>query len=254
MTTGNDVETTRTEDEAFLASARRLRDTLKRHPFALGFLAVFAAAILFLLSFRIGAIAYRAFDGDGTMAAIFGGTLVTVLVAIIAIGVWLDRRQRARDAPTGPLTDDQRERLQAYLQPPSPLVRWYQPAAVVAFLGLAFPGALLLDTPWDGLWVLAVAVANPLGRWLRAQGHALTTRDLGFAIPGVPPRPSIAAAALAATTGLGIAVLLWADMLDTTLAMTVTFVVLAAVIVGCGLATDRHQRRHISRLLDARDD
>lgn len=110
---------------------------------------------------------------------------------------------------------------------------------------------MLLDTPWDSLWVLAVLIANPLGRWLRSQGHVLTTRDLGFAIPGLSPWPSIAVAALAATTGMGIAVMLWAEALDTTLATIVTYTVLTAVIIGGGLAVDRHQRCHIvERLAD----
>lgn len=241
-----------TEDDAFIAAARRLGETLKGHPFALGFLAIFVAAAIFLLGVRVGEVAYLAFDGEGMMAAAFGATFVTVLVAIIGFGVVLDRRRRTRDAATGSLTDEQRDRLRTYLQPASPLVRWYQPAAVAAFIALAAPGALLLDTPWDSLWVLAVLIANPLGRWLRSQGHVLTSRDLGFAIPDLSPWPSIAVAALAATTGIGIAVLLWAGALDTTLATIVTYTVLTAVIIGGGLAVDRHQRRHIGgRLTDA---
>lgn len=125
---------TSTEDEAFIAAARRLVETLKGHPFVLGFLAILGAAAIFLLGVRIGEIVYLAFDGEGMMAAVFGATFVTVLVAIIGIGVILDRRQRARDAATGPLTDQQRDRLRAYVQPASPLVRWYQPAAVTVFI------------------------------------------------------------------------------------------------------------------------
>jgi hypothetical protein len=242
---------TSTEDDAFIAGARRLGETLKGHPFVLGFLAIFAAAAIFLLGVRVGEIAYLAFDGEGMMAIVFGATFVTVLVVIIGIGVVLDRRQRTRDTATGPLTDEQRDRLQAYGQPASPLVRWYQPAAVAVFIALAAPGALLLDTPWGSLWVLAVLIANPLPRRLRAQGHVLTTRDLGFAIPGLSPWPSIAVSALAATTGMGIAVLLWAEALDTTLATIVTYTALTTVIIGGGLAVDRHQRRHVTRLLDA---
>jgi hypothetical protein len=242
------------EDEAFLTAARRLHDRLMRHPFAIGFLAILAAAAIFLLGIRVGEATYLAFDGEGMMAAVFGATFVTVLVALIGVGVWLDRRQRTRDAATGPLTHEQRDRLRSYVHPDSPLVRWYQPAAVTAFIALAAPGALLLDTPWDSLWVLAVLIANPLARWLRAQGHVLTTRDLGLPIPGLSPWPSIAIAALAATTGMAIAVLLWAEALDTTLATTVTYVVLTAVIIGGGLTVERHQRRHILRLLDGPHD
>ena len=242
---------TSTEDDAFIAAARRLGETLKGHPFVLGFLAIFVAAAIFLLGVRIGEIVYLAFDGEGMMAAVFGATFVTALVVIIGIGVVLDRRQRTRDAATGSLTDEQRDRLRTYVQPASPLVRWYQPAAVTVFIALAAPGALLLGTPWDGLWVFAVLVANPLPRWLRSQGHVLTTRDLGFAIRGLSPWPSIVVAALAATTGMGIAVLLWAEALDTTLATIVTYTVLTTVIIGGGLAVDRHQRRHIvERLAD----
>ena len=125
-------------------------------------------------------------------------------------------------------------------------------------LGLAFtllgdPGVLVLDAPWDGAWVLVVLIATPLGRWLRAQGHMHSSRDLGFPVPGLSPWPSIAAAALAATTGMAVAVLLWADALDGTLATTITGIVIIAVIVAGGMATDTHQRRHITRLLDGDD-
>lgn len=240
---------TSTEDQALIAEARRLGERLKRHPFAIGFLAVLAAAAIFLLGVRMGETVYLTFAGDGTMAVVFGATLATILVAIIGIGALLDRRQRNRDAATGPLTDDQRARLRAYAHPGSPLVRWYQPAAVAVFIAIAAPGALFLDGPWDSLWVLAVLIANPLARWLRAQGHVLTTRDLGFAVPGLSPWPSTATAALAATTGMAIAVLLWAEMLDTVPATAVTAIVLAAVIIGGGVAVDRYQRRHITGLL-----
>jgi predicted lysophospholipase L1 biosynthesis ABC-type transport system permease subunit len=77
----------------------------------------------------------------------------------------------------------------------------------------------------------------------------LTTRDLGFHVPGLSPWPSIAYAALAATAGMAVAVLLWAEALDTTLATNITGGVVIAIIVGGGLAIERHQRRHISRLL-----
>lgn len=253
MTTARDRKHgTPSEDEAFLAGARRAGERL-RHPFVIGFLAVVVAAAIFRFGITIGEATYLAFEGDGMMALTFGVTLVTVLVTIIAIGVWLDRRRRARDRGAGPLTEAQREQLRAYAHPDTSLVRWYQPVAVAVFALLAAPGALLLDTPWDGLWVLAVLIANPVARRLRAQGHVLTTRDLSFPVPGLSPWPSIAAAALAATTGMAVAVLLWADALVTSLATTITGIVIIAVIVGGGLATDTHQRRHITRLLDADD-
>ncbi len=240
---------TSTEDEAFLAGARRFRERLSRHPFALGVVAVLAAALLFLLGVRTGEILYLAFDGDTLMPVVFGGTFTLILLVIVAIGALLDRRRHTRDANARPLTDAQRDRLRSYLYPASAVVRWYQPVAVVAFVALAVPGVLLLPTPWDGLWVLGALAANPVARWLRAQGHVLTTRDLGFPVPGLSPWPSIVTAALAATAGMTIAVLLWSDALDTTVATVLTGLVLAMVIIGGGLATEQHQRRHITRLL-----
>lgn len=237
------------DDESFRSGARS-PDGMLRQPFVIGFLAVAGAAIIFLLGIRVGEAAYLAFDGEGMMAATFGATFLAVLVTIIAVGVLLDRRQRTREANSSGLTDSERDRLRAYVQPASPLVRWYQPATVAVFIALATPGAVLLDTPWDSLWVLAVLIANPLARWLRTQGHVLTTRDLGFPVPALSPWPSIAAAALAATTGMAIAVLLWAEALDTTLATSITGIALAVVIVGGGLAIDRHHRHHILQLLD----
>ena len=237
------------EDEAFLAAARRLRQILS-HPFAIGLLAVTAAAVIFRMGITIGEAAYFAFDGDGAMAVAFGGTLAAILLAIIALGVWLDRRQRIGAADTGPLTEAQRGRLRSYLHPASPLVRWYQPVAIVVFIALATTGALLLDTPWDGLWVIAVLVANPVARWLRSRGHVLTIRDLGFPVPGLSPWPSIANAALAVTIGMGIGVLLWADALDTTATAAVTGTVVVAVVIAGGFAVNRHERHHIARLLD----
>jgi uncharacterized membrane protein len=236
------------EQETIIRYLERLPAGL-RHPLAIGLLAIVAAAALWRMGYVIGGAAHDAFDGEGLMAAAFGATLVTVLVVIIAVGVLLDRRQRTRDADAAPLTDTQHQRLRAYVRPASPLVRWYQPAAVAVFAALAAPGAWLLDTPWDGLWVLAVLVANPVARWLRARGHVLTTRDLGFPVPGLSPWPSIAYAAIAATTGMAVAVLLWAEALDTTLASTITGIALVAVIAGGGLAIERHQRRHITHLL-----
>jgi hypothetical protein len=54
---------TRPEDQAFLDGVRRLQQVLD-HPFAVGFLAVAGAAILFWLSYVIGETVYRAVDGD----------------------------------------------------------------------------------------------------------------------------------------------------------------------------------------------
>ena len=246
----HDHDEATTEDDALLAAAGRLRDGIVGHPAAIWVFAVAAVIAIVVLGVSAGESVYGAFDGDGTMAAIFGATFVAVLVAIIAVGVLFDRRQRARDADTTPLTDAQSARLRAYLKPTSPLVQAYQPVAVAVFFALATPGVLLFDTPWDGLWVLVVLIANPVARWLRAQGHVLTTRDLGFAIPGLSHWPSIANAAVAATVGMAVAVLLWAEALDTNLATTATGIVLLAIIIGGGLSVNRHQRRHIARLLD----
>jgi hypothetical protein len=202
---------TAAEDEAFLAGARRLGAVL-RHPFAMGILAIAAVALLFGLGISIGESIYVAFDGERMMAAAFGAALVTILVALIAIGVWLDRRQRTRDTQAAPLSDEQRERLHAYLDPASALVRWHQPISIGLFVALAAPGTWLLDSPWDGLWVIALLVVNPLG-------------------------------------GVAVAVLLWADALETTLAVTLTGIAVVAVIVGGGLVTSHHERRHITGLL-----
>ena len=241
-------------DEALPAGARRLRDNVLRHPAGIGLFTIAAALALFQIGVLVGRVGRVAFDGEGMMAAVFGATFVAVLLATGAIGVILDRRQRAHDADAAPLSDAQSERLRAYLQPASLLVRWYQPAAVAVFIALAAPGLLLLSTPWDGLWVIAVLVANPVARWLRAQDHVLTTRDLGFSVPGLSPWPSVAYAALAATAGMAVAVLLWADALDTTLATNATGGALVAIVTGGALAIDRHQRRHITQLLDAEPD
>jgi hypothetical protein len=247
--TSNTGTSSSSEDEAFLAAARRLPERL-RHPFVIGFLAVAAAALLFRLGIAVGETVYLAFEGDGTTAAAFGGTFVTILVGLIGLGAWLDRRQRTRSAEVGPLTAEQRERVQDYLDPSSSVARWYRQITVVVFVALAAPGVLLLGDPWDGLWVLAVLIANPVGRWLRSQGHPLTTRDLGFRIPGLSPWPSIAAAALAVTAGMGIAVLLWAEALEGTVETVVTGAIALGAILAGGIAVDRHERRHLARLLD----
>lgn len=237
------------EDEAFLAAARRLPERLP-HPFVIGFLAVAAAALLFRLGIAVGETVYLAFEGDGTSAAAFGGTFVTILVGLIGLGAWLDRRQSARAAEVGPLTAEQRERVRDYLDPSSSAAHWYRPITVGVFVALATPGVLLLGDPWDGLWVLAVLIANPVGRWLRSQGQPLTTRDLGFRIPGLSPWPSIAAAALAVTAGMGIAVLLWAEALEGTAETAVTGAIALVTILAGGIAVDRHERRHLAGLLD----
>jgi len=223
---------TSSEDEAVLAAARRLPEQLK-HPFVIGFLAVAAAALLFRLGIAACEAVYLAFEGDGAVAAALGGTFITILLGLIGLGAWLDRRQRTRTSTAAPLTAAQRQRIDAYLHPTSALARWYRPAALGVFVALAAPGVLLLGGPWDGLWALAVLGANPVGRWLRAQGHVLTTRDLGFRVPGLSPWPSIAVAALAAAAGLGIAVLLWAEHLDGTVEVVVSGTIAAtAILVG----------------------
>lgn len=98
---------TTTEDEALLAGARRLLRGLQRHPVALGFLAVVAAAALFRMGVFVGETVYVAFNGDDMMAAVYGATFVTALVVLIAAGVWLDGRKRTRDTNTGPANHDQ---------------------------------------------------------------------------------------------------------------------------------------------------
>ena len=86
---------TSAEDRAFLDGARQFKQLLE-HPFAVGFLAVAGAAILFWLSFFIGETVYRAFDGDDS-AALFGLTVATALVAIAAIVAWFGRHRQTRD-------------------------------------------------------------------------------------------------------------------------------------------------------------
>jgi uncharacterized membrane protein len=66
------------------------------HPFAVGFLAVAGAAILFWLSYVIGETVYRAFDGDDG-AAVFGLSVATVIVVVTAIVAWINRYRQARD-------------------------------------------------------------------------------------------------------------------------------------------------------------
>lgn len=250
MTPQPDHPTRRTTDDgALLASARTVRDGLTRRPFVMGFLAIFAAALLFWLGTVAGEATYLAFD-DGLVATTFVGTSTTILIALVAVGAWLDRRRRQRDAEAGPLDDAQRARLRSYAQPASALVRWYQPVAVAVFFALAVPGAYLLATPWDGLWVLAVLIANPVTRWLRARGHVLRIRELGFRVPGLSPWPAIATAAVATVAAMAFTVLLEAGMLDTTPATIATNLVLVALIVGGTRTMNHHRRRHIARLLD----
>ncbi len=226
-----------------------MRDGLTRRPFVLGFLAIFAAVLLFRMGIVAGEAIYLAFD-DGLVATMFVGTYVTILVALVAVGAWLDRRRLERDAGAGPLDDAQRERLGSYAHPASALVRWYQPVAIAVFFALAVPGGYLLDAPWNGLWVLVVLIANPVTRWLRARGHVLTIRDIGFHVPGLSPWPAIATAAVATVAAMAFTVLLEAGMLDTTPATIATNLVLVALIVGGALTINHHRHRHIARLLD----
>ena len=88
---------TNAEDQAFIDGARRLWDKISEYPAAVPFLVAFGASGLWLLSARVGQVVYSVFDGDGMAAATFGAIFVTVLGAIISVGVWLDRRKRDRD-------------------------------------------------------------------------------------------------------------------------------------------------------------
>ena len=83
------------EDQAFLDGVRRFQQVLD-HPFAVGFLAVAGAAILFWLSYVIGETVYRAFGGDDR-AARFGLTVATVIVVVAAIVAWLNQHREASD-------------------------------------------------------------------------------------------------------------------------------------------------------------
>lgn len=86
---------TTAEDRALIDVTRRFQQLLE-HPFAVGFLAVAAAALLFWLSFSIGETVYRIFDGDDG-AARFGLTVATAIVAIVTIAAWLGRHRHAHD-------------------------------------------------------------------------------------------------------------------------------------------------------------
>lgn len=90
-----DRTTSSTEDEAFIEKAKLLTHVLDR-PFAVGFLAVAGAALLFLLGIRVGDTAYRAFGGDDA-AARFSLALAAAIVAIAAITAWLGRNRHAQD-------------------------------------------------------------------------------------------------------------------------------------------------------------
>ena len=86
---------TTTEDEALLEKARQFKYVLDR-PFAVGFLAVAGAAVLFWLGIEVGETAYRAFGGnDG--AAQFGLALAAAIVVIAVIAAWLGRHRHAHD-------------------------------------------------------------------------------------------------------------------------------------------------------------
>jgi hypothetical protein len=239
-----------TEDEVFLAEVGPSLRTALRNPFVLGFLAVAAAALLFRFGITIGEVVYLAFEGDGATAAAFGGTFIAILIALVAIGAWLDRRRGTRSRAATPLTTEQRRRVEAYLHPTSMLARWYRVVVLVVFAALAIPGTMLLPTPWDGVWLVSVLAANPVGRWLRSQGHVLTTRDLGVEVPGLSPWPSIAVTALAATAGVAIAILLWAELLDGTVETLVTGTLAVTAILVGGAVTDRHERSHLARVLE----
>ena len=83
------------EDQAVHDGARQVQQLLQ-HPFAVGFLAVAGAAILFWLSFFVGETVYRAFDDDDG-AAMFGLTVAVGLVVIAAIVAWFGRHRQTRD-------------------------------------------------------------------------------------------------------------------------------------------------------------
>ena len=59
----------------------------------LGFLAVVAAALLFRFGITIGEAVSLAFEGDDATAAAFVGAIITIVVALIGVGVWFDRRR-----------------------------------------------------------------------------------------------------------------------------------------------------------------
>lgn len=90
-----DRTTSNTEDEAFLEKAKQFRHVLDR-PFAVGFVAVAGAAIIFWLGIGVGDTAYRAFGGDDG-AAQFGLALAAAIVVIPAITAWLGRHRHAHD-------------------------------------------------------------------------------------------------------------------------------------------------------------
>lgn len=87
---------TTAEDQAFVDGARRFRRVL-RHPFAVGFVAVAGAAVLFWLGIGVGETLYDAFEGDVAAAARFAIAFTTAIAALVALGTWLDRRRSASD-------------------------------------------------------------------------------------------------------------------------------------------------------------
>lgn len=94
------------EDAVLLTGARRLR-AIQRHPFVMGTLVVFAAALLFRMGIFVGETVYLAVDGDGDglLAATFGGGLLIGVVAVVLIGAAIDRRRRRRGGHTDVPTD-----------------------------------------------------------------------------------------------------------------------------------------------------
>ena len=91
------------DDERALTAIREFHPVLDQ-PFAVGFLAVAGVLVLFWLGIGVGETLYGAFDGNTGGAAVFAVILVTAIVAIVAIGAWLDRRRPAHD-DEGPRTD-----------------------------------------------------------------------------------------------------------------------------------------------------
>ena len=91
------------DDERALTAVREVHRVLEL-PFAVGLLAVAAAALLFWLGIGVGETLYAAFDGNAAAAAAFGAGLVVVSGAFVVIGTRLDRRRQAR-ADDGAATD-----------------------------------------------------------------------------------------------------------------------------------------------------
>lgn len=90
---------THVEDDAAPDTGRGLA-TILRHPLTIGVITLIAAVVLFRFGVYIGGVVYRASDGDGMMAAVFGATIVLAIVIMIAVAVRFDRRRRARGDTT----------------------------------------------------------------------------------------------------------------------------------------------------------